>query len=659
MRLRLSSRPHLGPVATFSLVAVVPTVGLALILGNLLRTQIRERAFGETRQSALVVAAALESQLSAHDLSATLPRGRLLAVDGLVASLRSRNLEDAVIWNRQGRVVYSTDRALVGRRFPLSTDLRRALGGEAVSGMEQRTDALVRGTSPRPQIDVLAPLSFGIPDSTSGALELVSPAASVQQEITRGTRLLYLLLLCGLAALYGVTLPIVWHISRRLRAQADENERLSLQDPLTGLANRALFLQRLRNAIAERRDGAIAIALIDLDRFKKVNDSLGHQAGDLLLREFALRVAGLVREADCFARLGGDEFALLLPALKDERPLVEVANRIAAALETPFFLNGLPIEIEASIGSVLYPDHGRDVETLVRRADAAMYLAKRDRTGHRVWSPAQDDSQTEQIALIGELRRALEQHELILHYQPQARLDDGRIVAVEALVRWQHPTRGLVPPGKFVPLAQHTGLIRPLTLYVIEEALAQCRRWRDEGLDLGVAVNITARNLIDPDFPQVVEGLVARSGLDPQALELELTESATLTDPGRAAVVLGQLERIGIRLAIDDFGTGYTSLAYLHQLPVNRIKIDRSFVGSMIENSDRASIVAATIDLARALSIEVTAEGVESHRVWTRLRDLHCDCAQGFFLTRPRPADEITRWIEEREIDAPVAGAAA
>jgi len=648
MRLLLSPRPRLGPVATFSLVAMVPTVGLALVLGNLLRTQIRDRAFGEARQSALVIAAALESQLSAHDLSTALPRGRLLAVDGIVASLRGRGLDDAILWNREGRAVYSTNRSLVGRSVPLSSGLRRALRGSGSSGMGRR-DVL----------DVVVPLSFGIQRAPSGALELLSPSTSVQREITRGTRLLYLLLLCGLAALYAVTLPIVWHISRRLRAQADENERLSLEDPLTGLPNRALFLQRLRKAIADGEDAAFAIGLIDLDRFKEINDSLGHQSGDLLLREFALRVAGIVRDGDCFARLGGDEFALFLPEVKDERPLVAFADRIAAALETPFFLNGLPIEIEASIGSVLCPHHGRDVETLVRRADAAMYIAKRDRSGHQVWSPDHEDFQPEKLALIGELRRALEQHELVLHYQPQARLDDGRVVAVEALIRWKHPTRGLLPPAEFIPLAQHTGLIRPLTLYVIEEALAQCRRWRDEDLDLGVAVNIAARNLADPDFPTAVDDLVARSGVGADKLELELTESAVLTDPRRAVDVLGRLERIGVRLAIDDFGTGYTSLAYLHQLPVHRLKIDRSFVGSMIENADRAAIVTATIELARALSIEVTAEGVESHHVWTILRDLRCNSAQGYYLNHPRPADEISGWIRRRELDTAIAEVAA
>ncbi len=648
MRLRLPPRHRPGPVATFSLVAVVPTVGLALVLGTLLRTQIRDRAFGETRQSALVVAAALESQLSPNDLSGALPRGRLLAVDGLVASLRGRGLDGAILWNREGRVVYSTDRSLVGRSFPLSTDLHRALRGRPVLGMDHHG-----------VLDVVVPLSFGAPSAPSGALELLSPSTSLQQEITRGTHLLYLLLLCGLAALYVVTLPIVWHISRRLRAQADENERLSLEDPLTGLPNRALFLQRLRKATAVGEHGSFAIALIDLDRFKEINDGLGHQSGDLLLREFALRVAGLVRDGDCFARLGGDEFALLLPEVTDERPLVEIADRIAAALETPFFFNGLPIEIEASIGSVLCPDHGRDVETLVRRADAAMYIAKRDRSRHQIWSAEQEDSHPEKLALIGELRRALEQHELVLHYQPQARLDDGRIIAVEALVRWQHPTKGLLPPADFIPLAQHTGLIRPLTLYVIEEALAQCRRWSDEDLDLGVAVNIAARNLVDPDFPTAVHDLVSRSGVEAEKLELELTESAVLTDPRRAVDMLGQLERIGVRLAIDDFGTGYTSLAYLHQLPVHRIKIDRSFVGMMIESADRAAIVTATIELARALSIEATAEGVESNEVWTLLRELRCHSAQGYYLNHPRPADEISGWVRRRELETGVTGVAA
>jgi diguanylate cyclase (GGDEF)-like protein len=647
LRLRLSSRPRLGLLATFGLVAIVPIVGLALVLGNLLRTQIRERAFGETRQSALVVAAALESQLSARDLSGALPRGRLLAVDGVVASLRSRGVDEVVVWNRTGRVVYSTNRLLVGRTFAPSAELERAFRGHAVSGMEQRPKHAL--------LDVFAPLSFGAPHAAAGAVELVSPSTRLQREITRGTRLLYLLLLGGLAALYAVMLPIVWHVSRRLRRQADENERLSLQDPLTGLPNRTLFLQNLRKAIAEHGDGAVGVALIDLDRFKEINDILGHHYGDDLLREFALRVAGLVREGDCLARLGGDEFALLLPTLKDERPLVEVAERIAAALETPFLLNGLPIEIEASIGSVLCPEHGSDVETLVRRADAAMYLAKRDRSGHRVWSAQQEDSQPEQLALIGELRRALEQHELLLHYQPQARLDDGRVVSVEALVRWQHPTRGLLAPAEFVPLAQHTGLIGPLTLYVIEDALAQCRRWREDGLDLGVAVNIAARNLLDADFPEAVRTLILQSGIEPERLELELTESAVLADPRRAADILGQLEAIGVRLAIDDFGTGYTSLAYLHQLPVHRIKIDRSFVDSMLENSDRAAIVTATIDLARALALEVTAEGVESHEIWTRLRDLGCDSAQGYYLNRPTPPGEISGWIERRAAEAPVA----
>src|SRR5262249_5223705 len=258
-------------------------------------------------------------------------------------------------------------------------------------------------------------------------------------------------------------LPIVWRVSRRLRQHAEEKERLSLQDPLTGLPNRAFFLERLRRAVAERDGRTTAVTLIDLDRFKEVNDTLGHHAGDEMLRAVAPRLAGLVRADDCFARLGGDEFALLLHGLTDERPVVDICTRIARELERPFLLDGLPIEMEVSIGSALHPAHGDDVETLLRRADAAMYLAKSDRSGHRIWSPESDDAQPAQLALIGELRRALEERELVLHYQPQARLGDGSVVAVEALVRWNHPTRGQLGPADFIPLAQHTGLIRPLT----------------------------------------------------------------------------------------------------------------------------------------------------------------------------------------------------
>jgi diguanylate cyclase (GGDEF)-like protein len=626
-------------VPTFALAAIVPMVGLAVVLGHLLRDQIRDRAFDEKERSALVVASAIESQLAPRDLDRPLRPDRLMAVDGVVASLRGTGPAHVSLWNRRGEVVYSTDRARVGRHAAPGAGLRRALGGGVASGTDRAGDV-----GPR-QVDVLVPLRFGLARS-AGALELVAPYGPLATEINHDTALLYLLLLCGLGALYAVLLPIVWQVSRRLREHARENERLVLQDPLTGLPNRTLFLDRLQRAVSGPQDGtSIAVSLIDLDRFKEVNDTLGHHFGDELLRAFALRVAGLVRGDDCFARLGGDEFALLLPGLQDERPVLEIAARIAAELEKPFVLDGLPIEIEASIGTALFPEHGGDVATLVRRADTAMYHAKRNRSGHSVWCAEREDSQPAQLALIGELRRGIEERELVLHYQPQARLADGAVVAVEALVRWDHPTRGLVGPGEFIPLAQHTGLIRPLTLYVIEAALDQCRRWRRDGLDVRVAVNVAARNLLDLDFPERVRGLVERSGVDAGALELELTETAVLTDPLRAADVLGELERIGVTLAIDDFGTGYSSLAYLNQLPVHRLKIDRSFVSAMSEHADRAAIVEATIELANALELEVVAEGVETAELWDRLAALRCHFAQGYYLGRPAPADEMTRWL--------------
>jgi diguanylate cyclase (GGDEF)-like protein len=638
-------RPRLGLLATFGLAALVPIAGLALVLGHLLRDQVRDRAYDDTTGSAYVVAAALESQLSVGDLGAALPRDRMLALDGIVASLRARGFDGVTVWSRAGQVVYSTDRRLVGSRPAPSPRLRQALSGQAASGTTRPPGSDGRHA----RLDVLVPLGFGLPGPAGGALELVSPYRPLAAEIAHDTRVLYLLLLGGLAALYALLLPIVSRLSRRLRQHAEEKERLALHDPLTGLPNRSFFLERLRRAVAESDGRTTAVTLIDLDRFKEVNDTLGHHSGDELLRAVAHRLAGLVRAEDCFARLGGDEFALLLHGLADERPVVDVCARIARELERPFLLEGLPIEMEVSVGTALHPAHGDDAETLLRRADAAMYLAKTERRGHCIWSPGREDAQPAQLALIGELRRALEERELVLNYQPQARLGDGSVVAVEALVRWNHPTRGLLGPGDFIPLAQHTSLIRPLTLYVVEEALAQCRRWREDGLSLSVAVNVAPRNLLDLDFPESVRALVLRSGVEPEALELELTETAVLADPRRAADVLDELERIGVRLAIDDFGTGYSSLAYLNQLPVHRIKIDRSFVSAMNDSADHAAIVEATIRLGEALGLEVVAEGVETIDLWNRLDELGCHFAQGYFLGRPAAPDDLAAQLRGRE----------
>ncbi|HLH66406.1 MAG TPA: EAL domain-containing protein [Solirubrobacteraceae bacterium] len=446
------------------------------------------------------------------------------------------------------------------------------------------------------------------------------------------------------------------NIDERKRAEAEllrqarVNEHQALHDPLTGLPNRVLFSERIAQALRQaRREGTrLAVALMDLDRFKEVNDSLGHAAGDQLLCEVARRVREVMRASDTVARLGGDEFGLVVPELAGAQDALPVIARIREALERPIRVHSLPLAVEASIGIAIYPEHGDDAQTLIQRADVAMYDCKREGSSHAFYDCAGHEPDVGRLTLVAELRRALARGELVLHYQPKAALDSGEVRSVEALVRWQHPERGLVYPDSFIPVAQETGLIGPLTLYVVEAALRQGRAWRDQGLELAISVNLSARNLLDCGFPAQVAALLARWGMQARSLELEVTESAMLANPKRAKRVLTELSRLGVRLAIDDFGTGYSSLAYLRQLPIDEIKIDRSFVLGMAQQGDDAVIVRSTVDLGRNLGLDVVAEGVETLDSWNRLRELGCGVAQGYFLSRPVPADELARWLQTR-----------
>ena len=464
---------------------------------------------------------------------------------------------------------------------------------------------------------------------------------------------------------YAVTM--IENITARKRAEAELirqselNQHQALHDPLTGLPNRLLFGERIEHAIshAERSDKGLAILMMDLNRFKEVNDSLGHQAGDELLKEVGERLRGALRASDTVARLGGDEFGLLLPDPSDTEEVLGVIERIRTALEQPIFVQELPLAIEASIGIAVFPTHGRDAELLIQRADVAMYAAKQESAPFTFYDADADEYDPTRLTLVAELRRAMEQRELVLHYQPKAVLEDGSVRSVEALLRWQHPHQGLIFPDSFIPVAQETGLIRPLTLYVVDEALRQCREWRDAGLGLSISVNLSMRNLLDLEFPQQVEGLLKRWEVDASLLELEITESTMLANPARTKAVLGQLHALGIRLSIDDFGTGYSSLAYLRRLPIDEIKIDRSFVMNMDEEADDVAIVRSTIDLGRNLGLEVVAEGVETQAIWDKLRELGCSVAQGYFLSRPVPPEQLAEWLVERRGDAPSGEAAA
>jgi diguanylate cyclase (GGDEF)-like protein/PAS domain S-box-containing protein len=428
----------------------------------------------------------------------------------------------------------------------------------------------------------------------------------------------------------------------RLRAQMRETKHQALHDALTHLPNRTLFQDRAAQALrlAKRSGSSFAVMLIDLDRFKEVNDTLGHASGDLLLCEVAGRLRRALRDSDTIARLGGDEFGLVAPQLSDDLSARLLADKLREEISQPVLVGGLTIEVEASVGIAIYPDHGEDVETLIRHADVSMYVSKDTHTPV-VYAADYDHNSRARLALIGQLRRAVTNGELVVHYQPQARAGTGDVHMVEALVRWQHPEHGLLGPDQFIPLAEQTGLIRKLTLHVLDTALGQCRAWNNEGRSLGVAVNITGRELVDLRFPDEVRKLLAKWSIQPGQLELEITESTIMSDPPSARAVIARLSELGVSLAIDDFGSGQSSLGYLTQLPISVLKIDKSFVLKMADNPSDAAIVRAAIDLGHNLSLEVIAEGVETEDLRRRLEALGCDMLQGYCVGRPQPAADL------------------
>jgi diguanylate cyclase (GGDEF)-like protein len=431
----------------------------------------------------------------------------------------------------------------------------------------------------------------------------------------------------------------------RLRRHAEETQHQALHDSLTGLPNRALFRQEVEAALAAHREGSSAVLLMDLNRFKEVNDTLGHHNGDLLLQAVASRLRSTLRPGDVVARLGGDEFGILLVDSGDRETVNALAERINQALAAPFPVQEMTLEVGASIGIATHPEDGADVDTLIQRADVAMYVAKSTFRGHEFYSHDQDTYSPTRLALLGELRTAIEAGQLAVAYQPKVDVGSGQIIGAEALVRWKHPRRGFVPPDDFIPVAEHTGLLRPMTLFVLESALEQCARWRAAGYELGVAVNLSVRNLLDVEMPNDVARLLSTFGLEPSVLELEITESALLADPVRTHGVLQELHRIGVGISIDDFGTGYSSLSYLRRMPVDELKIDKSFVTDMALDENAALIVRSTIDLGRNLGLRVVAEGVETREVWAQLSALGCHVAQGYFFGRAVAAPQFMRQL--------------
>jgi diguanylate cyclase (GGDEF)-like protein len=428
------------------------------------------------------------------------------------------------------------------------------------------------------------------------------------------------------------------------KEQIEKLQFMALHDHLTNLPNRKM-LYDIVGELVQSQNEVFALILMDLDHFKTVNDTLGHELGDLLLIKLGALIKGLIPTNQTMFRLGGDEFAILMPNTDLVKALA-AAKEIISIINQPIAIEEITLSIGASLGLVSFPEHGRDIQTLLRRADVAMYTAKRNGIEFAIYSKEQDEKDPYRLALMGDLRAALDKQELYLEYQPKADLKTKAVVSVEALLRWNHPKLGYVPPADFIPIAEQIGVINSITTWVLTEAIKQSKKWEKEGLDIEIAVNLSARNLQDIELPIRLQKLLNEYEVSPQKITLEITESFIMADPIHAKEVLSKIHNMGIKLSIDDFGTGYSSLAYLKTLPVNTIKIDKSFIVEMVSDGVDSMIVQSIIFLAHNLGLKVVAEGVENKEIWNLLASYNCDIAQGYFLQKPLLENDLKKWLQ-------------
>ncbi len=634
------SRSGSGLFLRYAAASLLPVLLLGLFLVRSDQDAGVERGLSQGRaQAAVIEQMAVSPALQGHDLEAGLSSSEREALQratdlpifsGSISRLRLRSFT--------GRVVFSDDGLNTSPLAGGSPEFRAAAAGRAQVQRVDDTDGGVGGQA----IRVLQPVIPAASGQAVGVLEITLPYAPIQRLVRRQLHQTYLLLGAGLAVLYVVLALISWSTTSRLRRHAASQEHQALHDTLTGLPNRALYRALADHALqATDADLSTAIVLVDLDRFKQVNDTLGHHAGDLLLQAVAQRLAAAVRTDDTVARLGGDEFGLVLPNVGGSQDAVALLRRVRAELARDVLVDGVPLNVEASFGVALFPSHGDDVEALLRHADAAMYASKRSTAGVVVHHQHDDEPSMPGPVVQRELRQALQADELRLFYQPKIDLGSGRVVGVEALLRWQHPTRGLLTPADFLPAAEQSDLIEPLTAWVVDHALLDHQDWTAAGRNWPVSVNVSARNLSTRSLLSHVTQALVRTGTRGQQLCLEVTETALAADAGAAVQILTDLTTLGVVVSLDDFGTGYTSLQQLRTAPVGEIKIDRVFIADLPGDRHDQAIVRSVIALAHGLGCSVTAEGVETAAAANWLRAAGCDLAQGYLFARPAPWPDL------------------
>jgi diguanylate cyclase len=649
---------RVGLTRQVALLSVIPVLVLGLVLTSVVERELVARSVDDASQTARLIAQiGIQPRLRPQQLRAGLSRAAVAELDRqLAARSATKDLARIKIWNTNDTVVYSDDHALIGKKLAPSDELEHAFAGRP-------NNAAVVTPTPRSEtaaevglgrlVEVYVPLRFSPHAPPAGVFEIYLSYAPIAAAVASDERNIIIVVVIGLALLWGLLFRIVARASRRLSAQAHENYLLARYDQLTGLPNRTLFHERVGASAREaaRAPEDLAVLLIDLDGFTEINNTLGDRTGDELLRNVGERLRARLGDNAFVARLGADEFAVLCTRTGGVEGALQHASAVHSGLEAPVVLGGVAVNVDANVG-VAVGEADESAEAFIQRADAALARAKAHHSRVEIHSAERDSFDASGLILLGQVREALEREEFVLHYQPKLDLKTGRAIGAEALLRWHHPTRGVLMPGTFMPLIEQTALVSATTEYVIKRVLRQMVRWRERGLDIGVSLNLSARDLVEDELPGRIAALLREHRIEADRLTVEVTETATMSDPERAVRLLGALRAGGVRVSIDDFGTGNASITYLTTLPADELKIDRSLAASVCQSARAEAIMRSTVDLARHLGLTAVAEGIESTDVLERLIELGCEAGQGFLFARPLLADELVAWIERRPANA-------